>query len=277
MRFLRSERALTRVRASVLSVGLVAAGGATAAAQGFDLVFDFGTEISEFSASQLAVFDDVEATYESFITGYQPGVVGLTGAVIDVSAEFIDGPVDFDNGTGTIGGQGGGTLIPGDLNGGFQFFVTDPTATQTTGNLVLDEDDLGLFESFPDGLFSLVFHEVGHALGFGTLWDANGLLDANGDYIGDAGVAAFEDEFGVTSAFIPTSPDEGHWDEGSPLLGNDVLSPVLTLGAANPISFTTQASFADLGYTIIPEPTTSAALLALGTLTVLGRRRRTAA
>ena len=47
---------------------------------------------------------------------------------------------------------------------------------------------------------------MGHALGFGTLWEANGLLDTAGQYTGDSGLAAFQEEFDLkmTASFVPT-------------------------------------------------------------------------
>jgi len=273
--------------------------------QGFDLEFDFGTEISEFTPSQLAAFDQVEAAFESQIVGYQPGVT-LSGSVVSVNAGIIDGPINFDTGTGTTIGTGGGSYIPGALNGGFQFFapVTDPSFTGTdglvssgtgtfaTGVVNLDEDDIATVEGFgsgsDNGLFNIIFHEVAHALGFGVLWEANGLVDSNGQYTGANGLEAFQNEFDASATFVPTdgiSPATAqHWSETS-LLGSDRLSPVLTLGASNPVSDTTFASFEDLGFvtaasvtnitdvTAVPEPSSLILLASSGLLLLLGRRR----
>ena len=246
----------------------------------FDLQFDFEDQ-TQFSESQLSIFADVETRYESLITGYQMGV-DLTGAIIDVSAGFIDGPINFDDGTGTIGGSGGGmTSSANPTPGGFSFFIIENTTAGdvTTGSLLLDEDDLMTFEDAPNGLFSLIFHEVGHALGFGTLWEENNLLNADNQYIGSNGLAEYQSEFDATASFVPTDGSEadgaGHWDEDS-LLGSDILSPVLVLGGDNPISETTISSFADLGYTVavaVPEPGSTAAL-SIACLFGASRRRR---
>ena len=254
---------------------LLGALGTSASAQDFDLEFDIQ---SSFTTSQLAVFDEVESTYESLFTGFQPGVSGLTGSVIAVTSGPIDGPINFEDGTGGTAGMGGGSFTSDTPTGGFQFFNIQ--GTQTTGDLLLDEDDLDTLEGFDDGLFTVIFHEVGHALGFGTLWEANNLLDDAGQYIGDSGLAAFQEEFDLmTASFVPTdstgaADDAGHWDEDS-VLGDDVLSPILNLGGINDISDTTIASFADLGFTVVPEPA-SAALLVLGGSLLIGRRRRSA-
>ena len=275
---------LKTLRSITLALGVLCALSASAYGQGFDLEFDFGTEFSEFSPSQLSVFDQVESTFESQIFGYQTGV-SLSGAVIDVSAEFIDG-------SGGTAGEGGGSFngIP---NGGFQFFVptTNPSfigtdglassasGTFSTGVLELDEDDLATLESFDDGLFNIIYHEVAHALGFGALWEANGLVDSAGQYTGINGLTTYQNEFDASALTVPTDgtniSNAGHWNENS-LLGTDLLSPVLVLGGNNPISDTTIATFNDLGFiTSVPEPS-SVALLATSGLLLLRRKRRAA-
>ena len=75
---LRTLQSLTLLLASAFALSTPVYGQ-------FDLVFDFGSEFSEFSASQLSIFDQVEAEFESQILGYQPGV-SLSGSVIEVSA-----------------------------------------------------------------------------------------------------------------------------------------------------------------------------------------------
>jgi len=271
-----------------LFLGSVCVLSAPTYGQGFDLAFDFGSELSEFSQSQLAIFDQVESTFESQILGFQPGV-SLSGAVIDVSAQPIDGP-------GIVAGQGGGSSN-GITNGGFQFFIpqtnpsftgtdgvlTSATGTFSTGSFEIDEDDLAPLENVGtgtgNGLFSVVYHEVAHALGFGTLWNENGLVDSDGQYIGANGLATFQAEFDPSATIIPTDGtnafNAGHWDENSAFLGTDLLSPSLLLGATNPISDTTISTFEDLGFvtiTSVPEPS-SLMLLASSGLLLLRRRR----
>jgi len=282
-----------------LTLLLVSAFALSTTAYGqFDLVFDFGSELSEFTAPQLSIFDQVEAEFESQVLGYQPGV-SLSGSVIDVSASFIDGPFDFANGTGFGAGEGGGATGFGSNNGGFTFFApqTNPTfvgtdgvsssvsGTFSTGVLTIDEDDLMLLENTGtgtgNGLFSVIYHEVAHALGFGLLWDNNGVVDNDGQYIGALGLQTFQREFDAAAVTVPTDGtnafNAGHWNEGS-ILGSDLLSPTLLLGATNPISDTTIATFDDIGYvtvvsTAVPEPS-SLMLLASSGILLLGRRRR---
>ena len=287
---LRTLQSLTLVLGALFAISAPAYG------QGFDLLFDFGSELSEFSASQLAVFDQVEAEFESQILGYQSGVT-LSGSVIEVSASFIDGP--FSPTGGGTAGMGGGSTGFGSSNGGFQFFVpqTNPTfigsdgvssaasGTFSTGQFTVDEDDLATLEGAgtgtDNGLFSVVYHEVAHALGFGTLWDNNGVVDSNGQYIGATALATFQSDFLDPQAITiatdgTTAANAGHWSETS-VLGSDLLSPQLLLGATNPISNTTIASFEDIGYvtvisTAVPEPS-SLMLLASSGLLLLRRRR----
>ena len=156
-------RAISRTLQSLmLLLGSLFAISSPAYGQGFDLVFDFGSELAEFTASQLAVFDQVEAEFESQILGYQSGVT-LSGSVIEVSASFIDGP--FSPTGGGTAGMGGGSTGFGSSNGGFQFFVpqTNPTfigsdgvssaasGTFSTGQFPVDEDDLATLEGAVTG------------------------------------------------------------------------------------------------------------------------------
>ena len=263
---------LARLRCLIAGSLLLSVMGTSASAQTFDLEFGFQ---STFTDSQLEVFDEVEATYESLITGYQPTVTGLTGALIDVRLSAIDG----SRGIAGLGGGPGGSGRTS--NGGFQFFPTQ--GTQTTGRFILDEADVDELEASSNGLFTVIFHEVGHALGFGSLWTDNNLVDINGQYIGLNGLLTFQEEFGPAGTLsVPTDGtsrfNAGHWNIDS-VLGTDVMGPRIRLNQESPISQTTIASYADLGYATaatavaVPEPS-SAGLLALGGCLLLSRRRK---
>lgn len=235
----------------------------------FDLTFEFSGGTSSFSAVQLALFDQVEAAYEDLIVGYRPGVVGLAGATIDVSAIPIDG-------LGRSAGQGGGFVSADGMIGGFQFFDPNAAGDRTTGFLELDVVDLPALDNID--FSTLVFHETAHALGFGALWRDNNAVTSDGQYIGEFGLAAYQIEFDLLANVVPTdgfSPETaGHWNEAS-MLGNDILSPQLSSGVINPLSETTRQSFRDLGYRIsaIPEPASGGVLVVGGLLLILRRRK----
>lgn len=166
-------------------------------------------------------------------------------------------------------------------------------------NITIDTDDL-------DGASStlmrqLIVHEVGHALGFGVRWHAfsllrNASLDRFGQeirpppdthFVGPLAVAAFDvaGGTGYASGKVPVANvggagrADGHWRES--VLGHELMTPILTVGQAQPLSAITIQSLADLGYGVdvsraesytLPRPATSFALRAqAAAATVPGR------
>ena len=154
-------------------------------------------------------------------------------------------------------------------------------------NITIDTDDL-------DGASSalmrqLIVHEVGHTLGFGVRWHAfsllrNPALDRFGQeiwpppdthFVGPLAVAAFDTAGGsaYASGKVPVANvggvgrANGHWRES--VLGHELMTPILTVGQAQPLSAVTIQSLADLGYGVdvsraesytLPPPATSFAL-----------------
>ena len=253
----------------------------------FDIRFNF---INPVTTAQQQAFEASAAFWESVIVGYQPGVA-LDGIEIDITLANIDGP----GGTLGFGGFAGGPVVN---QGGF-IFRTDDGITQT-GLITLDTSDFGLV---PDS--NVINHEVAHTLGFGTLFNANGLVASGGQFTGSNGLAAFQDEFDSSAAFVPLELDGGpgtalgHLDEdivfneagqiiALPLTGitdpqgRDLSNELLT-GVLGPdpsqtfLSNTTVAIFADLGFVVelpnvIPEPG-MALLMLVGTGLLAVRRR----
>jgi hypothetical protein len=126
----------------------------------------------------------------------------------------------------------------------------------------LDEGDLNDLEA--SGLLEqVIIHEMGHVLGFGTLWNTspNGFLVGGGTadpyFDGAAAIAAF-DAAGGDARTDPKVPVEntggpgtrdGHWREtvhNSELMTGWIESG----GATNPLSAITIASLADMGYAV---------------------------
>ncbi|MEZ6073603.1 MAG: PEP-CTERM sorting domain-containing protein [Pirellulales bacterium] len=264
---------------------------AEARAMPFNLTFSLSNP-DVFSGAQRAILDtaiaDAEALWEAKITGYQPGI-SLSGINITV--------------TGNYSGLASASVSGFSNQGGFQL--------ATAGRIMVNVDEL---ENFADwngtGLNvvdELLAHEIGHVLGIGTLWSANGLyVYGTGRYTGAAGLAAYRREFDAAAAFVPVelagSPGtaNSHWDqlmrssvqEGlpsdpysiSPLLGiedqfgRDLALELMT-GAIDPdygepfLSRFTVRSLRDLGFTVVPEPT-AASMLALAAAAATLRRRR---
>ena len=267
---------MKRVTGSKWRIGLITAFmlAAVHSHASFNINLIFGTGLTP---AQQGLFTTAADTWESLITGYQPGV-SITGLTIDASAIIIDG-------TGGVLGQGRPRVLGLRNQGGFWL--------PTTGLMEFDIDDLSALES--DGSFlSVIQHEMAHVMGFGTLWTLNNVYDGNGHYTGANAVAAARTEFGVPNApWVPVELGGGagtadsHWDEiddgvcctGFLSSQGDATFELMTgwLNMPTFISQTTIQSFVDIGYSTapIPEPETYALMLAgLGLMGFIARRRK---
>lgn len=241
--------------------------------QGFDITFSFGGGLTD---SQKAIFNQAAATWEGVIRGYQMGY-DLGGVEITAQGHAIDGV----NGTlGTAGPTG--------------YYDTDHFTYAASGVMNLDTADLASLES--RGLLcDVIVHEMGHILGFGTLWGTNGLYaNGSGKYYGANALAAYRTEFNQpNAAYVPVELGGGsgtadcHWNEGdggtatgiTDRQGRDMRYEIMTgwfnIDAPRYMSQTTIQSFADLGYVVVPEPGAFAMLLGMAAMLAVcnaGRR-----
>ncbi len=97
-------------------------------------------------------------------------------------------------------------------------------------------------------LLNVGLHEIGHVLGFGTIWDELGLLqDREGDthFNGPLAIAAFDDASGrnYTGAKVPVEMNGVHWRYS--VLEGEIMAPSALGGALSAI---TVQSLANLGY-----------------------------
>jgi len=255
-----------------LSVAIALATTTAQAATSFSLTLNF---TGGLSASQQAVFADAATFWEGHITGYQPGIHGISGITIDASGSYIDG-------TGGTLGEGGPTA--GVIRNGYTL-TTDGTIKLETADLTNMENN--------GSLYDVILHEMAHVMGFGTLWTNNNVyVDGSGQYTGANALATYQNEFNQPGAtFVPvelgggTGTANGHWDEvnnGSGLtgitdsLGRDMRDELMTGWLNNPanifVSRTTLASFTDIGFVAVPEPA-GAVLLLIGVAGIVVRRR----
>jgi hypothetical protein len=230
----------------------------TADPAGYDITINY---LGEYTNEQLLAFAQAELRWESLITGDLPDVNQTLPAnscgsnpaapgpfddlTIFVTIETIDGP-------GGVLGQAGPCFVrvPGDLTviGRMQFDVEDIEALEAEG-----------------ALQAVILHEMGHVLGFGTLWTSAGLLADPEDpdtpgledphFTGAQALVAFNAAGGnaYVGAKVPVMNMGGagtinsHWRD-------DVFDPELMTGflsvGFNPLSAVSVRSLEDLGYTV---------------------------
>ena len=126
-------------------------------------------------------------------------------------------------------------------------------------NVEIDMADVVAWEETGE-LTTLAMHVIGHALGFGIMWEDAGLLrEENGDahFPRPRAVSAFNaaggNEYSGAKVPVETRREQFllkgiHWRES--VLGVELMTGVLTPGVLNPLSAITIASLADLGYEV---------------------------
>ena len=210
---------------------------------------------------QQAVFDNAAARWQLLIYGDVPDIPGVSlppgsclgnepainqnidDVLIFVTLDSIDGP-------GNI------------LGGATPCFVRFTTYAPLIGAMVFDTADLAELDSL--GAFDeVILHEMGHVLGFGTIWQPLNLLtgpaSAGGTdphFVGPQALAAFDRIGGgsyTAGLKVPVEDSGGpgtadaHWRERT--FGNELMTGYLDVGA-NPLSVLTVASLGDEAYQV---------------------------
>jgi Leishmanolysin/Bacterial Ig-like domain (group 1) len=215
--------------------------------------------LSDVTPAQMAAFTAARQRWESLIVG-------------DVANVSVNAPAD-SCGTGSPAIQRTVddllilvTLTPIDgtgnvLGASAPCFVRVQGRLPVLGLMRLDADDLDQLEAA--GLLqTVILHEMGHVLGFGTIWtDLNLLADASPPpgtdphFTGAQATTAFNAVGGASymaSLKVPVENTGGpgtadsHWRET--VFGNELMTG--TVNEVNPLSRVTAASLADLGYTV---------------------------
>jgi hypothetical protein len=229
---------------------------ATPSASPFDIVVRF---LSSATPTQRQAFADAQARWEGLITGDQEDVhltadVGDCGANSPAVNETVDDLVIFAR-VETIDGPGGVLATAGPC------FIRNSNQLSVLGLMRFDSEDLDDVEA--EGLLpDVILHEMGHVLGFGSLWSLQDLLvDAIADggtdphFTGAQAIAAFNEVGGgpYTGNKVPVEDTgdegtvDGHWRES--VMGNELMTGFVDPGQ-NPLSKVTVASLADQGYTV---------------------------
>ncbi|MEJ2290553.1 MAG: leishmanolysin-related zinc metalloendopeptidase [Deinococcales bacterium] len=216
---------------------------------------------SSLTTAELAAFQDAAARWSQIITQGLPdlnvtipqGACGglptstFSGVIDDlriaVQAVTIDGP-------GGILGQGGPCR------------VRSSDGLPAFGIMQFDSADLAMLQQ--QGLLqATILHEMGHVLGFGTVWGSllSGAGTTNPRFIGAHAEQAWQalggsggvpvenclDASGNPMTNCGPGTEDAHWREA--IFGNELMTGYLNAGT-NPLSRLTIASFADLGYTV---------------------------
>jgi hypothetical protein len=125
------------------------------------------------------------------------------------------------------------------------------------GVMRFDSDDLAQMQA-DHTLVDVITHEMGHVLGFGTLWQTFGLLKGartqDPTFEGPGAKAEFATLVGEgqpvpvpVANFGGPGTQDSHWRET--VFVNELMSPFIS-GNDNPLSRMTAASLGDLGYQV---------------------------
>jgi len=201
----------------------------------FDIVVNF---TGGLTPSQEAIFTSAEQVWERIIIGDIPDVGLIDDVEIDAAGVAIDG-------VGGILGQAGPTGL---RVGSFLPF---------SGIMQFDTADLGALEASGQ-LQDVILHEMAHVLGLGTIWNNLGLLAGAGGadprFTGTQATAEYNARFPAGGGVgVPVANTGGggtrdsHWRES--VYNNELMTGFLNSGV-NPISRTTVAQWADLGYVV---------------------------
>jgi hypothetical protein len=220
--------------------------------------------LTDPTRNQMLAFSEAETRWEGIVTGDLPDVNQNLGANECGENPATNGPFDDltifvtikpVDGVGSVLGQSG------------PCFVRDPGDLTVIGRMEFDEDDIEQLEQ-EGSLTAVITHEMGHVIGFGTLWGSDN-LDllrnpsqpdpdpplADTHFIGADAIAAFNEAGGTdyAGAKVPVMNTGGagtvnsHWRDG--VFDPELMTGYLSAGP-NPLSAVTIASLRDLGYTV---------------------------
>jgi Bacterial Ig-like domain (group 2)/Leishmanolysin len=233
---------------------------------GYDLRVRY---LGDYSTDQLLAFAQAEVRWEELVTGDLTDVAGdIAARTCGRNSPAASGPFDdltifvtieTIDGAGGVLGQAGPCFVR-DAQGNSSV-VGDKLPV--IGRMQLDVDDLEALE-VAGSLQAVILHEMGHVLGFGTRWDAFGLLvdPADSDptaedphFIGAQAIAAFNAAGGgpYTGQKVPVMDAGGvgtinsHWRDE--VFDAELMTGFLNPGF-NPLSAISVRSLQDMGYTV---------------------------
>ncbi|AWX45319.1 hypothetical protein HME9304_02332 [Flagellimonas maritima] len=194
---------------------------------------------------QQTIFDDAASRWAEIITGDLPPVQLANGDIIENVR--IDAQGTTIDGASGILGQAGPTQL---RSGSF---------LPATGIMRFDTADLARLEA-ENSLVDVIIHEMGHVLGFGTLWSTQFLNLISGEGSENptfTGINAIREYRFLTGDDSPDSVPvantggqgtrDGHWREST--FNNELMTGFINDGI-NPVSKLSVAAFEDMGYIV---------------------------
>ena len=214
--------------------------------------------LSGLSPTQQAIFDQAVARWQAVITGDLPDVSLNIGAgacgepSIPSTSTVVDDLLIFAQGTaidgvGRILGQAGPCSV---RSSGLPIY----------GRMRFDQADLDELE-VEGRLLDVVIHEIGHVLGFGSLWNFGpfSLLSDEGGpdpfFTGANALTAFNSVGGAAYTGNPVPVEntggpgtaDSHWREFQ--FKSELMTVFIERGT-NPLSVVTIGSLADMGFVV---------------------------
>ena len=204
-----------------------------------------GYEDSGFTSAQRSILSEAVRRWTRVVVGDLPSVNddGLTidDVYVDAAARDIDGR------GGVLAQASPSAYRDGEGPGG---------ALPYRGQIEVDAADLAALEQSGQ-LLDVLTHELAHVLGFGTMWEEQGLLRdvgcSNPRFTGAVATAQYNAAFGRGDTSVPVENEGGpgthdtHWRES--VFGNEMMTGFVDTGG-NPISRVTIGALADLGYVV---------------------------
>lgn len=200
--------------------------------------------------------------YSYFITGDEANILleetsgrgkNRTTTIYDIDDIYVALTIENIDGVGGTLGYAGpeyARYIDTDDDG-----KPDTFDTVTKGGLTLDSEDLSTIN--PGLIDDIIFHEIGHIIGFGTMFSYQDLVTGN-EFTGENANMAYQAAYATSAPLAPLLLEDGggngtaggHWEEQTGTLqGDEIMTGYIN--AQNWLSTVTIASYQDLGYETI--------------------------